>query len=70
MAEGLTVIDAELLEQIHPDEIIDGAWMKRGEKVREFFECVYICVNMCANVVYITKVCVCVCVCVHAKVCV
>ena len=34
VAEGLTGMDAELLERISPDEIRDGAWMKRGEKVR------------------------------------
>ena len=35
VAEGLTQIDAELLGRISPDEIRDGAWMKRGQKVRE-----------------------------------
>ena len=34
VAEGLTEMDAELLERISPDELRDGAWMKRGEKVR------------------------------------
>lgn len=34
VAEGLTEMDAELLEHISPDELRDGAWMKRGEKVR------------------------------------
>lgn len=33
VAEGLTSMDAELLEHIAPDEIRDGAWMKRDKKV-------------------------------------
>ena len=35
VAEGLTGMDAELLERISPEEFCDGAWMKRDEKVRE-----------------------------------
>ena len=35
VAEGLTRMDADLLGLISPDELNDGAWMKRGQKVRE-----------------------------------
>ena len=34
VAEGLTTMDADLLKRISPDELHDGAWMKRAEKVR------------------------------------
>ena len=40
VAEGLTLMDAHLLGRISPDEIRDGAWMKRGQKVS------LICTNM------------------------
>ena len=33
VAERLTQMDAHLLSCISPDEIRDGAWMKRGQKV-------------------------------------
>jgi son of sevenless-like protein len=32
VAEGLTTMDADLLKRISPDELHDGAWMKRAEK--------------------------------------
>ena len=35
VAVGLTGMDGEMLERIGPQEIEGGAWMKRGEKVRE-----------------------------------
>ena len=34
VAEGLTSMDAELLARISPEELHNGAWMKRGKKVR------------------------------------
>ena len=42
VAEGLVAMDTELLERITPDEIRDGAWMKRGQKVSIIIETVTI----------------------------
>ena len=36
VAEGLTKMDAELLAHIMPEEIKDGAWMNRQEKVSHY----------------------------------